>query len=206
MQERKIFLDRVKIKQSAKEKITNNLFPAIIISVIPVLTGFSMGVFSNISDRYDDASIFVIAIFQILIAIFVTKFHMKNSLEKAELEDAARGLNIDIYLKFAGLYAIMCIKVALWSLLLVIPGIVKQYEYFYAPYVFLEDPTKTYRECFEESKLLTDGIKTEMFITSLSFIGWWIGSVMTAGILGPFVLAYQNQTMADIYYFRKSEI
>lgn len=61
---------------------------------------------------------------------------------------------------------------ALWSLLLVVPGIVKHYEYLMVPYIIAENPAMDYKEAFQISKQMMDGEKMEAFIMDLSFLGW----------------------------------
>lgn len=60
---------------------------------------------------------------------------------------------------------------ALWSLLLVVPGIVKHYEYLMVPYIIAENPAMDYKEAFQISKQMMDGEKMEAFIMDLSFLG-----------------------------------
>lgn len=62
----------------------------------------------------------------------------------------------------------------LWSLLLVVPGIVKHYEYLMVPYIIAENPAMDYKEAFQISKQMMDGEKMEAFIMDLSFLGWYI--------------------------------
>lgn len=64
------------------------------------------------------------------------------------------------------------IYVVLWSLLFVIPGIVKSYSYAMAPYILCENPSMTANEAITESKVIMDGRKGELFYIDLSFIGW----------------------------------
>lgn len=59
----------------------------------------------------------------------------------------------------------------LWSLLLVVPGIVKHYEYLMVPYIIAENPAMDYKEAFQISKQMMDGEKMEAFIMDLSFLG-----------------------------------
>ena len=63
---------------------------------------------------------------------------------------------------------------ALWSLLLVVPGIVKHYEYLMVPYIIAENPAMDYKEAFQISKQMMDGEKMEAFIMDLSFLGWYL--------------------------------
>ena len=88
----------------------------------------------------------------------------------------------------------------LWTLLFIVPGIVKHYEYKMIPYLLTENPEMTRKEAFAESKRLMKGNKWKAFVLDLSFIGWDILSLLTCGILGIFyVNPYKNATEAALY-------
>lgn len=88
----------------------------------------------------------------------------------------------------------------LWSLLFVIPGVIKSYEYRMIPFLLAENPDLEYQEAFRISRELMDGQKMETFILDLSFIGWLMLSGLTCGILSIFyVQPYYNLTYAELY-------
>lgn len=90
--------------------------------------------------------------------------------------------------------------IILWGLLLVVPGIVKAYEYRMIPYLLAEDPTMTKDRAFAESKRMMSGQKWRTFVLDLSFIGWGILSLLTLGILYVFyVKPYKCLTDAALY-------
>lgn len=95
---------------------------------------------------------------------------------------------------------LMDLFTALWTLLLIIPGIVKSYQYKMIPYILADNPDIEWREAFDLSKRMTDGHKMDLFILDLSFIGWKILSGITCGLVGIFyVTPYYEQTMAEAY-------
>ncbi len=71
----------------------------------------------------------------------------------------------------------------LWTLLFIIPGIVKSYEYRMVPYLVTDHPEMTTQQIFQESKRLMDGQKWNAFVLDLSFFGWMLLSVITVGIV-----------------------
>lgn len=94
----------------------------------------------------------------------------------------------------------------LWSLLLVVPGIVKHYEYLMVPYIIAENPAMDYKEAFQISKQMMDGEKTEAFIMDLSFLGWYLLSAVTCGLLAIFyVNPYVQASFAEMYTFNKQK-
>ena len=88
----------------------------------------------------------------------------------------------------------------LWSLLFIIPGIVKAYEYRMVPYLLAENPMMSKEEAFAASKQMMDGQKWRTFVLDLSFFGWIILSGLTCGILSIFyVNPYVFSTEAALY-------
>ena len=88
----------------------------------------------------------------------------------------------------------------LWTLLLIVPGIIKAYEYRMIPYILADHPEMTTKEVFAKSKELMKGQKWRAFVLDLSFIGWEILSLLTARILGIlYVTPYRCMTNAALY-------
>lgn len=87
----------------------------------------------------------------------------------------------------------------LWTLLLIIPGIIKGYEYSMVPYILSEEPNLPPNEAISRSRSMTDGHKMDMFILDLSFWGWYILGSLFLGIGGIFVNPYKEATMARLY-------
>lgn len=91
--------------------------------------------------------------------------------------------------------------IALWSLLLVIPGIVKSYSYAMTPYIMIEHPEMTANEAITASRQLMDGHKMELFLLQLSFIGWMILNMFTLGIGSLWLHPYMQATEAAYYRY-----
>lgn len=89
--------------------------------------------------------------------------------------------------------------VYLWSLLLVIPGIIKAFSYSMAPYILGDNPQMTAREALRESKRLMEGKKGKLFWLSLTFIGWSLVGVITLGIGYIWIIPYMQATYAAFY-------
>ena len=88
----------------------------------------------------------------------------------------------------------------LWSLLFIIPGVVKAYEYRMIPYLLAENPEMSKEEAFAISKQMMDGQKWRTFVLDLSFFGWILLSGFTCGILAIFyVNPYVFSTQSALY-------
>lgn len=93
----------------------------------------------------------------------------------------------------------------LWSLLLLIPGVIKTYAYAMVPYLLAENPEMEYKEALETSDDMTRGHKWEMFVLDLSFLGWYILGSLLFGLGFYFVHPYYNATHAELYLALKDK-
>lgn len=83
-----------------------------------------------------------------------------------------------MYWKNVALFIYRGLFVFLWSLLLIVPGIIAAIRYSQAFYILAENPEKGIRECMNESKDMMRGYKGQYFCLALSFIGWGILSII----------------------------
>lgn len=92
------------------------------------------------------------------------------------------------------------LRVFLWSLLLIIPGIIKMYEYYMVPYILSENPDMEYQAALQLSREMMDGNKWKTFVLGLSFILWDILGALTFGIVEIlYVQPYRSLTYAALY-------
>ena len=89
--------------------------------------------------------------------------------------------------------------VFLWSLLLLIPGLIKSYAYAMTPYIMQEKPKMGINEAITRSREMMDGHKWQLFMLDLSFIGWMLLSVLTLGIALVYVWPYYQAARAEFY-------
>jgi len=91
------------------------------------------------------------------------------------------------------------IFIALWSLLLIVPGIVKSYAYAMTPFLLVDNPNMTAKEAIAASIELMDGHKGELFILGLTFIGWDFLAILSLGIGYLWLNPYKNAAYAAFY-------
>jgi len=89
--------------------------------------------------------------------------------------------------------------VSLWSLLFLIPGIVKAMAYSMAMYIVADQPEMSAREALKKSENIMQGHKMEFFVLQLSFIGWHLLGAVTFGLAYIYVLPYMSATVANFY-------
>ena len=93
----------------------------------------------------------------------------------------------------------------LWSLLLIIPGIIKAYAYSMTLFILAENKGMSVLEAITLSRKMMDGHKMDLFLLFLSFIGWSILVVITFGIAGIWVYPYIYATMTNFYLSVKED-
>lgn len=101
--------------------------------------------------------------------------------------------------KAFGLYIVMSIFIILWSLLLIIPGIIAAFRYSLCFYILADHPEMGIMEALNESKRMMKGNKWKMFCLNLSFIGWGILCVFTLGIGFIWLLPYMEVSIIAFY-------
>ncbi len=93
----------------------------------------------------------------------------------------------------------------LWSLLLLIPGIIKSYSYAMTPYILEDDEEISGNEAIEKSMRMMDGHKWDLFCLDLSFIGWVLLTILTLGIGVLWLEPYMLTARAAFYEELKSQ-
>lgn len=154
----------------------------------------------------------VLALAAIFLKIFVgnaltvggSRFFIENRTGNGGFGTVASSFRSGCYGNITLTMFLMDLYVFLWSLLLLIPGIIKSYEYLMVPYILAENPQMDQREIFAISKRMMDGEKMNAFILDLSFIGWMFLVVFTCGIAGIFyVQPYITATRTELYAYNK---
>lgn len=117
--------------------------------------------------------------------------------KKAEVGTLFQGFQA--FGKSIWLSVLVAVFTFLWSLLFVIPGIIKSYSYAMAYYVLADNPEMTAREALRESKEIMHGHKWELFVLQLSFILWHLLGVITLGLAYIYVVPYMSASTANFY-------
>lgn len=108
---------------------------------------------------------------------------------------------------FAGIKCVLwqSLWIFLWSVLFVIPGIVKAIAYSQMIYIVAENPGIPVRKAMNISKVITRGYKADIFFLTLSFVPWFLLSLISFGAAGLWVLPYYEFTKINAYYFLKQK-
>jgi uncharacterized membrane protein len=124
-----------------------------------------------------------------------------TKLARGEKPNAMDILNegFSVFGKSLWLIIITAFFVSLWSMLLLIPGIVKSYAYQMGPYILAENPTMTAREALSASKTMMAGKKGKLFWLELSFFFWILLTVITFGAAAFYVIPYISAATGAFY-------
>lgn len=184
------------IKENAKAQLGNNIFGNLWLMALLVLLIESALVGAAASIGLGIAELLLVGPLAVgVVSIFVSLVRGKNEIF---IEDLFNGFKINFGRNF--LIALLTgIFTILWSLLFIIPGLVKSYSYSMAYYVANDHPEYDWRTCVKESMRLTRGHKMDLFILDLSFIGWYIVGALCLGIGTLWVAPYH--TAAKINYY-----
>lgn len=138
--------------------------------------------------------------------IGVTKYYIQASEDSnAAMDRCFDGFRYN-WKNVVWIYLLMVMKLFLWSLLFVVPGIIKAFEYSMIPYLLAENPNMTAKEAFETSKKMTDNEKWNLFVLDLSFVGWYLLGLLCCGIGTIFVAPYVRATEVQAYFVLKTKL
>lgn len=101
--------------------------------------------------------------------------------------------------KCFGAYFMMAVFIILWSLLLIIPGIIACFAYSMTFFIIAQNPTIGVFDAIKQSKELMYGYKWKFFCLGLRFFGWFIVGLLTLGIAFIFIFPYYNVSIAHFY-------
>ena len=132
------------------------------------------------------------------ITVGVSNYFIKNTDSRPSLKDAFSGFKVN-YGRNIGTLLLVGIKSVLWTLLFIIPGIIKSYEYSIIPYILADDPEISSKDAFKKAKQMMKGNKWRLFKLEFSFIGWFLLCVLTLGIGTFFLIPYVNAATAEFY-------
>lgn len=184
-------MERKEIKQRSKEQIKGNIFKLFVITVI-------IAIINSVCLDIEEVGPFISTILNAILQMGVVIVYLK--LVKGEgvsITDMFKGFNMPI--KAILVNILVTVFTALWSLLFVIPGIIKSLSYFAAPYILAENPEMSVLDAITKSRQMMDGHKADLFILQLSFFFWWMLVPFTFGLALIYVIPYMSAAMTNFY-------
>ena len=117
--------------------------------------------------------------YMVSVGFVIFSLHVSRD-ETAEIGNLFDGFGL--FFRVLWLAILQGLFVFLWSLLLVVPGIIAAYRYRQALYLLLDHPEKSAWQCLRESAALMRGPKWELCVLDLSFLGWMLLSALFAPV------------------------
>lgn len=194
-------MNRAELKAAAKQQIAGKIgilfLITLIVAAISILAGALLGLIpgGGIIATVIITPAFTLSLIRVYLGLFGGV--------QPKAADAFSGFD-DFWAAFKVIF-LTGLFTYLWSLLFIIPGIVKGISYSMAPYILAENKGKAALECINESKAMTEGHKMELFVLALSFIGWGLLVGITFGIAGIWVFPYAQATMVNAYKWLKGD-
>lgn len=192
-------MNRAELKRLAKEQIKGKIGILFLITlIIGIISGAASALLATIPGGGLVASIIITPAFALsLIRVYL----MVSQDVKPEVKDAFSGFD-DFWSAFKVIF-LVGLYTFLWSLLFIIPGIVKTFSYSMSMYILAENKGKSAKECIRESMEMTDGHKMELFVLDLSFLGWALLGAITLGIAYIWIVPYMQATYTNAYHSLK---
>lgn len=148
------------------------------------------------------AALVMAALFFVLssvISLGYSKFNLDLTDRRAEPQIGTLFTYFPYWKNAALTNLLQLVRVFLWSLLLVIPGIMAAYSYAMTGYILAEQPEMAPAEALERSKEMMEGNRWRLFCLQMSFIGWGMLCVLTLGIGNLWLTPYKQAATAAFY-------
>lgn len=161
--------------------------------IVSILTSINSAYsYNNDSTTISSLISFLVGLLEFFLTIGLTKF-MVNLIKGKEANFEMLFSKFDSSWKQTILtFLLQMIWIAIYTLLLIVPGIIKAISYSLVPYILAKGTDASASEVLDLSAKMMNGHKMDYFILNLSFIGWHILGVLTLGILELWIIPYQQ--------------
>ncbi|MDY6408821.1 MAG: DUF975 family protein [Prevotella sp.] len=184
------------LKERALSHLTGNWGKAAIATLIMYLIAYipSVGIDYAIAQGFGSLWYFV------LLPLFYGYYVLFLNLSRTD--ELRTEMLFDGYKEFFPVFLTMLLKaiyIFLWSLLLIVPGIMKAYSYDMTEFIMRDNPDIRYDAAIEKSMEMMRGHRMQLFLLDLSMIGWGILCLLTLGIGYLFLAPYMRTSHAEFY-------
>lgn len=205
------------LKNAALEALRGNWAPAVVCTIIYLL--LSIGI-SLLQPNIDDPTAAltgaqkimmvanVLLLFLVMVPLGVGYYQAFKVLftdGDNKLTANCFRLSFGNYFKNIAAYLLMCLFIFLWTLLLIIPGIIKALAYSMTPFILKDFPELSVNQAINLSQKMMKGHKFDYFWLGLSFIGWILLGLLTLGIGYIWLIPYMYTSYAAFYEEVKKE-
>lgn len=205
------------LKNAALEALRGNWAPAVVCTIIYLL--LSVGI-SLLQPNIDDPTAaltgvqkimmvaYVLLLFLVMVPLgigYYQAFKVLFTDGDNKLTANCFRLSFGNYFKNIAAYLLMCLFIFLWTLLLIIPGIIKALAYSMTPFILKDFPELSVNQAINLSQKMMKGHKFDYFWLGLSFIGWILLGLLTLGIGYIWLIPYMYTSYAAFYEEVKKE-
>ncbi len=191
-------MNRLDLKTRAKEQISGNVWILFACSLIASLISAAAYIVFAKALKIEALGGMAMILLTAPFSISITMIYLRLADGiRPEISNTFDGFSI--FGKSVLLVVLIEIFVTLWSLLFIVPGIIKAYSYSLAPYILAENPEMNANDAIKESKRLMNGHKMDFFVLQLSFIPWILLVCVTFGFASIYVSPYINATYVNFY-------
>ncbi len=224
---------RSELKSQAKAIIKDKYFTMVLVGLVALfLTSSLLGVSYDVENEIAMVTVFqaysfyvnydraiMMAVPVVLIGLLwmffvtlpasvgITCFFQRASFNEQKFSDVWSGFTIN-YAHKIKTRSLVWFRVFLWSMLLVVPGIMKALSYAFVPYLLNDYPEKSPKEILDMSEKMAKGMRWQMVVLWLSFFLWGLGAgfvdVFIPGFGTLLLLPYIYQTEAQLYHWAKT--
>lgn len=196
---------RKEIKEKAKAEFKNQYWPLVGYSVLMAIIASAAGSVCGLAAIPFIGLLLTIAASICFVGPFTVAvnwmYYRAYKGEEIDIKDMfVTFTNGDLWKRSLVTSLLVSVYTVLWTMLFIVPGIIKGYSYSMAIFLIMDDPTITPQEAIKKSMEMTNGYKGDMFVFDLSFLGWALLTSLTFGILGIFwTIPYMSVAKAGIY-------
>ena len=193
--------DSAYFRERGWEQLSNRWTPAVAVTIVYC---FISALVSSVSATMNIALLGSFFIIPMYYSYYVAFLNNKRTGAEIKIESLFEGYN-DYFARVSFTLLLAYLYMVLWTLLFIIPGIVKSISYSQTVYVLKDYPELSYNQAIERSMAMMEGHKWQYFGLLLSFIGWFILIFITFGIASIWVAPYLAATSAHFYEYVKEE-
>ncbi len=189
-------MNRTEIKEFAKQKIKGNMWKILVACVVIAIIS---GAFTTTTVQWDGERIktttnlvsilgnMLVFILEIGLTTYMVNFITDKKYEFKQIFSKFKN-----WKQILVVYWHQTVMVFLYTLLLIIPGLIKSFAYALVPYILADDNEMTSTEILKLSEDMMNGHKMDLFVLMLSFLGWHLLAIFTLGLLELWIIPYQT--------------
>jgi uncharacterized membrane protein len=201
----------VQIRQETREAIRGKWLAGVVLTLV---YGILFGLISSFSVvNVDDEVVFslltllaaIVVGYPLTLGYAMVWLNVARNNTHPELKDLFGAFNRRYHRSAMGTLLLQNIYTFLWTLLLIVPGIIKSMEYAMTPFIVADEPELGCNEAIEKSMVMMRGHRWQLFKIYLGMIGWMVLGVFTFYIAWLWIVPYYQLVFAKFYLELKGE-